>query len=110
MGASSGHPVTRVPMGPTLIRSYYTPLITSGFRPTGASGVVTRSKTRPSHFQKWVKKFNGPRDPYDHLASFKKVVRVEEVSRLTCPQGRLWIDLGSQGLIMVSNLRHGNLL
>ena len=82
MGASSGHPATKVPIGPTPIRSSLTPLITLGFRPTGAGGVVTRGKTRPSHFQKWIKKFNGSGDPYDHLASFKQVVRVEEVSDL----------------------------
>ena len=28
-------------------------------------------EVRPSNFQKWVKKFNGLGDPYDHLASFK---------------------------------------
>ena len=28
---------------------------------------------RPTNFQKWVKKFNGPSDPYDHLASFKQI-------------------------------------
>ena len=71
MGASSGHPATRVPLGPTPKRSSLTPLITSGCRPTGAGGVVTRGKTRPSHFQKWVKKFNGLGDPYDHLASLR---------------------------------------
>ena len=41
-----------------------------------------RGKTRPSHFQKWVKKYNGARDPYDHLASFRQVVRAEEVTDL----------------------------
>ena len=42
----------------------------------------TRHKTRPSHFQKLVKKFSGSGDPYDHLASFRQVVRAEEVSDL----------------------------
>ena len=28
-------------------------------------------RVRPTNFQKWVKKFNGSGDPYDHLASFK---------------------------------------
>ena len=28
-------------------------------------------RVRPADFQKWVKKFNGTGDPYDHLASFK---------------------------------------
>ena len=71
-----------MPIGPTPIRSSHTPLITSGFRPTRVGGVVTRGKTRPSHFKKWVKKFSGIGDPYDYLASFKQVVRVEEVSDL----------------------------
>ena len=43
---------------------------------------LTRNKTRPSHFQKWVKKFGGSGDPYDHLASFRQVVRAEELSDL----------------------------
>ena len=28
-------------------------------------------RVRPTNFQKWVKKFNGLGDPYDHLARFK---------------------------------------
>ena len=39
-------------------------------------------KVRPSDFQKWVKKFNGSGDPYGHLASFKQVARVEQVTDL----------------------------
>ena len=34
-------------------------------------------RVRPANFQKWVKKFNGSGDPYDHLASFKQVARVK---------------------------------
>ena len=34
-------------------------------------------RVRPAIFQKWVKKFNGSGDPYDHLASSKQVARVE---------------------------------
>ena len=30
-------------------------------------------RVRPVNFQKWVKKFNGLGDPYDHLASFKQI-------------------------------------
>ena len=45
-------------------------------------GVPTRNKTRTSNFQKWVKNFNGLGDPYDHLASFRHVVRVEKVANL----------------------------
>ena len=37
-------------------------------------------KTCPSNFQKWVKKYNGSRDPYDHLATFKQVVRAEKIT------------------------------
>ena len=36
-------------------------------------------KVRPADFPKWVKKFNGSGDPYDHLASFKQVARAETV-------------------------------
>ena len=39
-------------------------------------------RVRPTNFQKWVKKFNGSGDPYDHLASFKQVARVEQVHDL----------------------------
>ena len=30
-------------------------------------------RVRPANFQKWIKKFNGSSDPYDHLASFKQI-------------------------------------
>ena len=39
-------------------------------------------RVRPDNFQKWVKKFNGSGDPYDHLASFKQVARAEQVHDL----------------------------
>ena len=39
-------------------------------------------RVRPANFQKWVKKFNGSGDPYDHLASFKQVARAEQVNDL----------------------------
>ena len=45
-------------------------------------GAPMRGKTRPSHFQKWVKKYNGSGDPYDYLASFRQVVRAKEVTDL----------------------------
>ena len=37
---------------------------------------------RPSQFQKWVKKYNGSADPYDHLATFRQVVRAEQITDL----------------------------
>ena len=37
-------------------------------------------RVRPSTLQKMVKKFDGSGDPHDHVASFKQVVRVEQVS------------------------------
>ena len=70
MYGSSGHPATRVPIRPPPTSSLHTPLTTTGFRPSGAMGALMRGKTRPSHFQKWVKKYNGSGDPYGHLASF----------------------------------------
>ena len=39
-------------------------------------------RVRPANFQKWVKKFNGLGDPYDHLARFKQVVRAKQVHDL----------------------------
>ena len=36
-------------------------------------------RVRPANFQKWVKKYSGASDPYDHLASFKQVARAEQV-------------------------------
>ena len=55
------------------------------FAPMGGSSfgkppVEYPRRTRPSNFQKWVKKYNGSRDPYDHLASFKQVVRAEQIT------------------------------
>ena len=37
-------------------------------------------KVRPSMLQKLVKKFDGFGDPYDHIATFRQVVRIEKVS------------------------------
>ena len=39
-------------------------------------------RVRLANFRKWVKKFNGSSDPYDHLASFKQVARAEQVHDL----------------------------
>ena len=36
-------------------------------------------RVRPTNFHKWVKKFNGLGDPYNHLASFKQIVQAEQV-------------------------------
>ena len=41
-----------------------------------------RRKVRPSDFQKWVKKFNGTSDPYDHLANFQQMARAKKVHDL----------------------------
>ena len=68
--ASSGHPAMRVPTGPLPTSTPHTPLVTTNFKNGGSLG-GGRNKTRPSHFQKWVKKFSGSGDPYDHLASFR---------------------------------------
>ena len=37
-------------------------------------------RVRPSMLQKLVKKFDGSGDPYDHIATFRQVVRAEQVS------------------------------
>ena len=39
-------------------------------------------RVRLASFQKWVKKFNGSGDPYDHFANFKQVARAEQVHDL----------------------------
>ena len=38
--------------------------------PTGKGTIKYPRKTRPSNFQKWIKKYNGVGDPFDHLATF----------------------------------------
>ena len=48
--------------------------------PFGKPSVEYPRKTRPSTFQKWIKKYNQSRDPYDHLASFKQVIRAEQIT------------------------------
>ena len=40
-----------------------------GGYPHGKPPMEHPRKTRPSNFQKWVKKYNGSGDPYDHLAT-----------------------------------------
>ena len=37
---------------------------------------------RPSQFQKWVNKYNGSVDPYNRLATFRQVVRGEQITNL----------------------------
>lgn len=81
--ATSGVKATKVPTDPLKPYSTFTPSMSAGFRPgSRASWDSTRSKVKPTNFQKWVKKFNGSGDPYDHLASFKQVARAEQVSDL----------------------------
>lgn len=82
MHASSGHLAMRVLPRPLYTTSLHTPILTSSFRLGGSMDAPTRSKTRPSHFQNWIKKFNGSGYPYDHLASFRQMVRAEEVTDL----------------------------
>ena len=67
---------------------------TTSFKPTHTRGTKLRAegsghfrrkasfdhrRVRPENFQKWVKKYNGAGNPYDHLASFKQVARAEQV-------------------------------
>ena len=56
---------------------FFTPM--GGF-PNGKPPVECPKKTRPSHFQKWVEKYYKLGDPYDHLVSFKQVVRAEQIT------------------------------
>ena len=98
MYGSSGHPATGVPIRPPPTSSLHTPLTTMGFRPSGGTGAPMRGKTRPSHFQKWVKKYNGVGDPYNHLASFRQVVRAEEVTDLHVLKEGFGITLEGKGL------------
>ena len=80
--AMSGHPASKGPTRPLSTSLFHAPLGSTGFRPGGSPWETPRSKVRPSHFQKWVKKFSGAGDPYDHLASFKQIARAEEVDDL----------------------------
>ena len=41
--------------------------------------IKTNKKARTTNFQKWVKKFNGSSDPYNHLASFKQIARAKQI-------------------------------
>ena len=43
----------------------------------GLGKTLDSQKVMPSQFQKWAKKYNGYADPYDHLATFRQVVRAE---------------------------------
>ena len=79
-GHSTGRGSTRPPITPL----YHVPVGSTGFTPGKSPWGPSRNKTRPSNFQKWVKKFSGSGDPYDHLASFKQVARAEEVTDLHC--------------------------
>ena len=58
----------------------------SGPRPGDSKGGLGKTpdsqKVRPSQFQKWVKKYNGSADPYDHLATFRQVVRAKQITDL----------------------------
>ena len=47
--------------------------------PFGKARTKHPRKTRPSNFQKWVKKYNGSGDSYDSLATFKQVVRAKQI-------------------------------
>lgn len=79
-----GHPAVRGPTRPPTTSFYHVPMGSTGFTPGRSPWGPSRNKTRPSNFQKWVKKFSGSGDPYDHLASFKQVARAEEVDDLHC--------------------------
>ena len=75
-----------VPSRPTT--SHKPTLMTNIKSRTEGSGQLPRKtstehrKVRPANFQKWVKKYNGAGDPYDHLASFKQIARAEQVTDL----------------------------
>lgn len=79
--ATGGHPATRVPIGPPQV-FMRPPMVSPSIKTLGSIGGTSKSKTRPSHFQKWVTKFSGSGDPYDHLALFNQVARAEEVTDL----------------------------
>ena len=48
--------------------------------PLGKPLVEYPRKTRPSNFQKWVKKYNGLGEPYAHLVSFNQKVRTKQIT------------------------------
>ncbi len=53
---------------------------TPGTRTNETGFKENNRKVRPSQFQKWVRKYDGSGDPYDHLASFKQVLRAKQVT------------------------------
>lgn len=67
---TSGHLANGVPTEPLLSTTVL------------SEGTPTRNNTRPSHFRKWVSKFDGTGDPRDHLASFRQAARAEDVQDL----------------------------
>lgn len=66
--------------------------------PTGKETTEYPRKTRPSNFQKWAKKYNGSGDPYDHLATFKQVVRAEQITNLHTQVEGFGLTLESKAL------------
>ena len=60
---------------------FSTPDMIKGFS-FGKSFFESSRKMIPSHFQKWVKKYSGIGDPYNQLATFKQIVRAEQISNL----------------------------
>ncbi|MCO5595516.1 hypothetical protein L7F22_049561 [Adiantum nelumboides] len=42
-------------------------------------GADANRRVQPADFQKWLKRCSGSGDPYDHLASFKQVLRAERI-------------------------------
>ena len=78
--------VGEAPSRPT---TSFNPIPTRVTEPRGEVGSHFPRKTsfdhrivRSANFQKWVKKYNGSGDLYDHLESFKKVSRAEQVTNL----------------------------
>lgn len=47
-----------------------------------SEGTPIVKQTRPSHFRKWVTKYDGTGYPRDHLASFRQAARAEDVTDL----------------------------
>ena len=65
---------------------------------------------RLSNFQKWVKKFNGLGDPYDHLASFKQIARAEQVYDLHTKVEGFGLKLEGRALLWFQTLTLSNYL
>ena len=74
---NGGYSAGRQPLNPQLTLGTMGPMGDFPGRPSGAPS--NPRKIRPSDFKKLVDKFDGSKDPYNHMANFRQVMRAEQV-------------------------------